>query len=158
MLVALGAAKLTPIELKTMAADQFKTLIAPLAEHKLRTNLYLRIIAESEHPWASMVSTERARILYISKSGYGCADDGLKAMGIKESFSPFKEFEVLRDDSQTAEPAARAKVVKDFRDGQVGMPRGICPSALTQRAKGCAFKSACFSGDHPGVYEWKGCV
>ena len=158
MLVALGEPKLVPIELKTMAADQFKTLLAPLAEHKLRTNLYLRIIAESDHPWASMVSTERARVLYISKSGYGCADDELKKWGLKESFSPFKEFEIARDDSQTEEPARRSKVVKDFRDGKVGMPKGVCPSALAGRAKGCAFKGACFSGDHPGVHEWKGSV
>ena len=158
MLVALGGTKLVPIELKTMAADQFKTLIAPLAEHRLRTNLYLRIIAESAHPWASLVSHERASILYISKSGYGCADDGLKGMGIKESFSPFKEFEVLRDDAQTNDQATRAQVVKDFRAGAVGTPRGICPSALSQRAKGCSLKGACFSGDHPGVHEWKGCV
>ena len=158
MLAALGGTKLVPIELKTMAADQFKTLIAPLAEHKLRTNLYLRIIAESDHPWASMVSHERARIMYISKSGYGCADDSLKAMGIKEGFSPFKEFEVARDDDQTQDPAMRSKVVKDFRDGQVEMPRGICPSALTNRAKGCALKAACFSGEYPGVYQWKGSV
>ena len=158
MLVALGEPKLVPIELKTMAADQFKTLLAPLAEHKLRTNLYLRIIAESDHPWASMVSTERARVLYISKSGYGCADDELKKWGLKESFSPFKEFEIARDDSQTQDAATRAKVVFDFRAGKVGMPKGVCPSALAGRAKGCAFKGACFSGDHPGVHEWKGSV
>ena len=46
MLLALGEGKLRAFELKTMAADQFKTLVAPLAEHRLRTNLYLRIISE----------------------------------------------------------------------------------------------------------------
>jgi len=158
MLVALGDPKLIPIELKTMTPVEFKALLAPLAEHKLRTNLYLRIIAESDQPWASMVSTERARVLYISKSGYGCADDTLKGMGIKESFSPFKEFEIVRDDSQTIDPATRSKVVFDYRAGKVGMPKGICPSALTKRAQGCALKGACFSGEYPGVYGWKGSV
>ena len=48
MLLMMGEGKLRPVEIKTMAADQFKTLAAPLAEHRLRTNLYLRIIAESD--------------------------------------------------------------------------------------------------------------
>ena len=66
MLVAMGETKLRPVELKTMVADQFKTLVAPLAEHKLRTNLYLRIIAESDHPWSNLVGSDRAhRAVYL---------------------------------------------------------------------------------------------
>ena len=154
MLLGLGEAKLRPVELKTMDKDQFKTLLAPLAEHKLRTSLYLRLIEESEQPWSNMVSTEKATVFYISKGGYGCADPELKKWGLTEQYSPFKEFTIGRDDKQTDDPSLRAKVVKDFRDGKVGMPKGICPSAMSGRAKYCQFRTVCFSGDHPPAYDW----
>ena len=158
LLLAMGEEKLRPVELKTMAADQFKPLAAPLAEHRLRTNLYLRIIAESDHSWSNLVSTTRASVLYVSKSAYGCADPQLKDWGLKEGFSPFKEYLVERNDADTDALAKRAKVVKDFRAGQIGMPYGICPTALTKRACGCAFKGACFSGEWPPDSKWEGSV
>ena len=156
MLLAMGEPKLRPVEIKTMDKDQFKTLVAPLAEHKLRTTYYLRIIAESDHSWATMVSTERSTILYVSKGGYGCQDDTLKGWGLREQFSPFKEFTVERNDAMTEALDRRAKVVKDFRDGKVGMPHGLCVTALSKRAKFCPQRAACFSGEHPPVYNWKG--
>ncbi len=149
MLLMMGDSKLRPVEIKTMAADQFKALAAPLGEHRLRTNLYLRIIAESAQPWANLVATERANVLYISKSAYGCADPQLKEWGLKESFSPFKEFWVERNDDETTALLAAAIKVKMFRDGQLAMPKGVCPTALTKRACGCAFKGPCFSGEYP---------
>src|SRR5206468_1295286 len=54
ILASLGEPKLTPVEIKTMNPDDFKTLVAPLAEHKQRTSLYLRIIAESDHSWSKL--------------------------------------------------------------------------------------------------------
>jgi hypothetical protein len=149
MLLMMGEGKLRPVEIKTMAADQFKTLAAPLAEHRLRTNLYLRIISESDQSWASLIATDRASILYISKAAYGCADPQLKEWGLKESFSPFKEFWIERDDAETNAIVEPAKVVKAFRKGKIGMPKGVCPTAMTKRACGCAFKTACFSGEYP---------
>lgn len=155
MLLALGGPKLVPHEIKTMDKDEFKSLKAPLAEHKWRTNLYLRIIAESDSPWASQIDTSEAAILYTTKGGYGCADPEVKKWGLSDNFSPFKEFFVERDDKATKEPAFRAKVVKDFRDGKVGMPCGICSSSMSKRAVGCEFKKACFSGEFPPEYDWK---
>jgi hypothetical protein len=152
MLVAMGEEKLRPVELKTMAADDFKKLAAPLGEHRLRTNLYLRIIAESAHNWANLVSTSRATVLYVSKSAYGCADPKLKEWGIKEGYSPFKEFWVDRNDAETDALVKRAIVVKNFRDGLIGMPNGLCSTALSKRAQKCRFRTECFSGDHPA--EW----
>lgn len=154
MLLALGGPKLVPHELKTMDKDEFKALKAPLAEHKWRTNFYCKIIAESDSPWASQIDTSLAFIMYVSKGGYGCADPEVKQWGLSDSFSPFKEFEIVRDDKLTKDLALRAKVVKDFRDGKVGMPCGICPTAMAKRAAGCTFKKACFSGDHPPEYDW----
>ena len=154
MLVALGEKKLKPIELKTMDKDQFKDLKGPLAEHRLRTNLYLRIMAESSSPWSNTVNHEKATVLYISKGGWGCADPQLKEWGLKEQFSPFKEFEISRDDSQTDDLADRARTVKEFRAGKVGMPFGICATALVPRAMKCPLRAACFSGEHPPVHDW----
>ncbi len=154
MLLALGGPKLVPHEIKTMDKDEFKSLKAPLAEHRWRTNLYLRIIAESSHTWASMVDTDRAVVLYTTKGGYGVADPSLKSMGLSDHYSPFKEFEIGRDDEATDDIAKRAKVVKDFRAGAVGMPCGICATAMGKRALSCSMKKPCFSGDHPPEYDW----
>ncbi len=149
MLLALGGSKLVPYELKTIDKDEFKSLLAPLGEHRERTSLYLRIIAESDTPWAAQIDTSRAYILYVSKGGYGCLDSGLKSSGINEKYSPFKEFEVIRNDALTEEYASAAKVVKDFRDGKIGMPKGICSTALGKRAQNCPFKVPCFDGSYP---------
>lgn len=154
MLLAMGGPKLVPYELKTIDKDEFKALKAPLAEHRWRTSLYLRIIAESSHNWANMVDTDQAYILYVSKGGYGCADPELSSLGLSDKFSPFKEFEIKRDDSATDDLTKRAKVVKDFREGKVGMPCGICSSALVKRAAGCPMKAKCFSGEYPAEYDW----
>lgn len=153
MLLAMGEPKLRPVEIKTIRPEDFKALVAPLAEHRTRTNLYLRIIEESGNP---LVATNKATVLYVTKGGYGCQDNDLKAMGLKERFSPFKEFSVTRQDSDTNAICARAKVVKDFREGKVGMPRGICTTALTPRACSCSLKEVCFSGEHAPVYNWEG--
>ena len=161
LLLALGEPKLRAIEIKTIDKDMFKDkhtkkeLVAPLAEHKLRTAFYLRIIAESGHPWSSLVSTDAATILYVSKGGYGCQDLTLKSWGLKEQFTPFKEFTVKRDDKMTESVSRRAQIIKHFRDGKVGMPCGVCPTAFAKRAQFCAQRSPCFSGEYPAQYEWK---
>ena len=154
MIAALGDPKMRPVELKTMDKDKFKDLIAPLAEHRWRTNLYLRIMAESELPWANMIDLTKASILYVSKGGFGTLDPEVKKWGLSDSFSPFKEYVVERNDADTDDICNRAKVVKDFREEKVPMPHGICSSALVPRAKECPLKSVCFSGDHPPHYDW----
>ena len=154
MLLAMGETKLRPVELKTIDKEEFKQLKAPLAEHKWRTNLYLRIIDECEHHWSNMVNTKQATILYISKGGFGTLDPELKKWGLSDQFSPFKEFTIHRDDSLTEGICKRAKVVTDFRKGLVGMPCGICTTAMDKRAKTCGFRGACFSGDYPPEYFW----
>ncbi len=153
MLVTMGDQKLVPVELKTMLKDQFKPLIAPLAEHKVRTNFYLRIIAESSHSWATLVDTKKAKVLYICKGGY-CEDPDLGKWGLSDKYSPFKEYEITRDDSKTETYANRARVVKDFRDGKIGMPVGLCPTALFKRAQTCSVKKECWSGEHPPTHNW----
>jgi hypothetical protein len=154
MLVAMGETKLRPVELKTIDKEQFKDLKAPLAEHRWRTSLYLRIIAECEHSWSNLVSCEKATVLYISKGGYGCADPQLKAWGLSDKFSPFKEYEIKRADAETNDLVRRARAVKLFRSGEAGMPCGICKTALEKRATSCPLRGACFSGDWPHANDW----
>ena len=154
MMVDVGDPLLLPVEIKSMAKDPFKELLAPLAEHRLRTALYLRLIAESEHPWSSLVQHDRAKVLYVCKGGY-VADPELKRWGLADRYSPFKEFDVGRDDAQTEEPSRRARVVKDYRSGAVAMPSGICSNALARRARQCPLAKLCFSGDHPPGYHWQ---
>lgn len=155
MLFIPSGPKLKVTELKTMAADEFKTLVAPLAEHKLRTGMYLRLIEESKHPWSNLVDTKEATILYISKSAYGNAAPDLKSMGLSDTFSPFKEFPVGRNDKDTTPLLHPAKVVKQFRDKKIGMPCGVCATAMSKRAQGCGMRKACFSGQFPGEHEWQ---
>ena len=155
MLVAVGKQKLTPVEIKTINPEDFKALVMPLSEHRQRTSLYLRIISESVHPWSGMVDSQSAIVLYVSKGGFGVADPLPKQWGMYEGFSPFKEWTVERDDALCAEPSRRAKVVKDFRAGLIGMPCGLCSTAMAKRALGCEWKAPCFSGAHPAVHDWK---
>jgi hypothetical protein len=154
-LLSLGDPLLTALEIKTMDKEQFKGIIAPLAEHRLRTNLYLRIIGESDQPFASLVNPQKARVLYTTKGGFGTVDNDLKKWGLRDGFSPFKDYEVVRKDDETEGMARRAKVIKDFRAGEVGMPVGICSTAMAKRAKFCPLRKVCFSGQYPPIYEWQ---
>jgi hypothetical protein len=155
MLIDLGNPLLRVVEIKTMDKDIFKLLAAPLAEHRQRTALYLQLIAESKHPWAKRIDKANADVIYVSKGGYGVADPELKKWGMVEQFSPFKRYTVSIKDVDNTEICRVAKVVKDFRAGHVGMPDGICATAVTKRAKECSACKACFSGDYPATYWWQ---
>jgi hypothetical protein len=146
---SLGDGKLCITELKTIDPAEFKTLIAPLAEHRLRTNLYMRIAEESDDPWKDRIDVEKARVLYVSKGGYGCMDGQLVQWGINDKFSPFKEFTIFRDDKATEPYVAPAVRLMEFRDGVKGMPSGICNTAFDKSAKSCPVATHCFSGSFP---------
>lgn len=144
------------LEIKTMDKDEFKKLVAPLAEHKARTSLYLRLADESHLDESSKVNTKEAHIIYVSKS-YGFKDESLSEAGIKDSpFSPFKEFVIQRDDSLTENVLIRARVVHLFhQDKAIGMPCGICTNGLEKRAQQCSAVKACWNGQHPATLSWK---
>lgn len=151
----LNESKLHAHEIKTMDKEEFKKLEAPLAEHRIRAKLYLKIIAESDDPNAKKIDTDRMTIIYTTKGGYGCADPMVKAMGFSDNFSPFKEYVIPRNDAEIADYDLRAKVVTDFRKGLIQMPHGICSSSMSKRAGACPLRSKCFSGEYPPVHEWK---
>lgn len=154
LLLKCGAPQHLMVELKTISPDMFKELVAPLAEHKARTALYLRLVAQSTIPHSDRVNSKEARVLYAMKA-YGVKDESLKANGIKDSaFSPFKEFRVTRNDDILATPLARARVLKVWRETKKGMPCGVCPNGLMKRAQSCSAVSACFSGKYPSTLTW----
>lgn len=138
------------IEIKTIGPEDFKNLVGPLAEHKLRTNLYLRVADECDHPHKERFNTEEATVLYVSKGGFGCKDDTVATYGIKDqNFSPFKEFTIKRDDEQTNELVFRAKRLDEYKKGAKGIPLGVCPTSYCKRASKCQMVKDCFSGSFP---------
>ncbi len=154
MLLDIGGPKLLVVELKTIAPDNFKELLAPLAEHKFRTSLYLKLVEESKLPISASIDTTEARILYVTKS-FGVKDTTLKELGIKDApFSPFKEFTILRDDSLAETVLRKARVLQVWRETKQGMPCGICYNGLVKRAQECSAISGCFTGKHPSTLTW----
>lgn len=149
LLLDLDEPKLTAVEIKTIDKDQFKTLVMPLAEHRVRTSLYSRCIADSDDPCAKRVRTDKALVLYVSKGGYGCKiDDHQKWMFPDDGFSPFKSFDMVRDDSLTETFFESGRRWKAFKDGK-GFPGrlGCCNTSFTDRAKKCKTLSACWAGE-----------
>lgn len=141
--------KLQVVEIKSIKDADFKITQAPLAEHNWRTNLYLRIIADSDSPYKKRIITDKAVVLYIAKTGWGIKDKAVTQMGFKDlEFSPFKEFPVIRKDSLTQKKWEHAKILYKFRNGESGMPLGLCETQFVERAKGCSVCSECFSGKY----------
>ena len=158
--VDVGDKKLRLLEIKSMDKDQHKGLIAPLAEHKLRTSLYLTLAERSHLPESERINQQEATILYVSKS-FGFKDESLSEAGIKDApFSPFKEFAVTRDDSLAETPVAKAKALTYWRKNKEsgvssgGLPCGVCPNGLIKRAQQCTAVGACFSGSYPSTITW----
>lgn len=138
--------KLTPVEIKSIDKDKFKELVAPLAEHRLRTNLYLRSILNSNHPHRGRIDTDKGMIIYVCK-GFGFKDTSLKDNGISDApFSPFKEFYVSRKDKTTQYLIDRALQLDDFRRGAGELPTQIHPSIMSKRCSKCNHAALCWSG------------
>lgn len=156
--VDVGQSKAVILEIKSMDKDEHKKLAAPLADHKIRTSLYLRLADETLMKQSDRINTKQAKILYVSKS-YGFKDESMKEAGIPDSpFSPFKEFSIDRDDSLTDDVLNRAKALTLWRklppDQNPGLPCGVCINGLTKRAQQCCAVGPCFSGHHPSTITW----
>jgi len=152
-IVDVGQMKHRILEIKSIDKDQFKELVAPLAEHRFRTSLYLRLAEESELDSSNSVNVQEAHILYVSKS-FGFKDTSMAEAGIKDApFSPFKEFIVSRDDSLVATSVNKATALTVARTAG-GVPCGVCVNALTKRAQSCDAKKHCWSGQFPHTITW----
>lgn len=141
-----GRPRLTVLEIKSIDKEMIKKLVAPLAEHRWRTNAYLRIIENSDSPHREKIDCHDAFVLYTTKGGYGFKDEQIRRWKLLDGdFSPFREFPVVRDDSATEELMSMAAMVEVYKQtGEV--PLGICPTSLTQRAKYCPQADRCFGG------------
>lgn len=157
--VDVGSTKAKLLEIKSMDKDEHKGLLAPKAEHKFRTALYLKLVSASPKIETDRINPHEASILYVSKS-YGFKDESLKAAGIVDApFSPFKEFLIGRDDALVRTPLNRATAVTLYRKmaGEgvgAGLPCGICVNGLTKRAQQCTAVGPCFSGSFPATITW----
>ncbi len=127
------------VEVKTMDKDEFAELAGPYAEHRIRTQLYLRLVERSHSPHAAKIDTSLGLVLYISK-GYG--------KKVNDKITPFKEF-LVRADTATADAKfAAGEALQIFRNGGP-MPEGICPNSFGKRAKVCPVIQECWSGKYP---------
>lgn len=142
-----GRPRLTVLEIKSIDKEDIKKLVAPLAEHRFRTNGYMRIIENSDSPFKERIDCHDAYVLYTTKGGYGYKDEQIRRWKLLDGdFSPFREFEVKRDDAATDHHFALAAMVDEYkRTGKV--PLGICPTSVCQRAKRCRQADRCFSGE-----------
>lgn len=151
-LLDLDQDKLVLTEVKSMKGEDFKKLEAPLAEHRLRTQLYLDSVADSD--LKDKVNSNWAIILYVSKA-YGNKVAPSILGGVHDDhFSPFKEFIIKADPEAIKMYKRKALAVKKFREEDAGIPLGICKTTLEKRAKYCPMIKECFSGMYPGTQDW----
>ena len=137
LLVKPSNEKLRVVEIKIMSPKEFPTIKAPLSEHRTRTQVYLQLIAQSNHPARKSIDTRKASILYCMRS-HGVKDEA-------GTMSPFKEFEVERADHLvTAHFDDAATLTQARMDGDGYIPPRICETQKCQRAKKCPVSKECF--------------
>ena len=146
-IIDVGKNKLRVVEIKIMSTSLFKPLVAPLAEHKLRTALYLRLIHQSTHAHKLDINTDEASILYVLR-GYGFKDEN-------GDISPMKEYIVKRDDALVDRELAKAHALTWARgQDEVVYPVGVCSHVMADRAGSCPVAQECFSGKRKATVHW----
>ncbi len=122
-----------PIELKSMAYDEWKNIVRPLPDHVIQLLFYWYLMQRAGYPVVSQVST-----IYISK-GY--------LFGNK---SPYKEFvipvrTVTEAEDRLALHLNECRELKTFSDTGEIPPRTLCKTADCATAKGCHVSVFCFA-------------
>ncbi len=148
VMVELGALLVTATELKIIKTEDFEAIKQPLAEHVLRTQMYLKLISDSASAYKDRINLHQARVLYVSR-GYGKSNPDYN-----KEILPFKEFVVHRNDDRVVPILKNAKQVKIWRESQFNvqaMPSGICTMPTDKYAKSCTTCKACFSGAYPAT-------
>lgn len=142
-----GSAKHVVLEHKSIDKEKYKALVAPLADHVRRSKLYLKAVEEDESDRSNLIRSDRMLILYTSKGGYGTSCPEVKLWDFWDgAFSPFKDFEILRDDEAIEDLDAKAWELEDWK--KTGdLPCRICQSSLDKRAKKCNKATACWKED-----------
>lgn len=144
-IMRLSAPKLFVTELKIIKAEEFEKLAAPLAEHRIRTSLYMKLIEDSDSAYKDAFNLQEARVVYVSR-GYGKKDPKLGKI------TPFKEYAVKRNDGALGPYLQKAQAVKVYRDKKL-IPAGVCATTLDPRSKKCSVCAECFSGKFPVQQE-----
>ena len=146
----LGLGKFVVVENKIMTTDQFIKLTMPLAEHRLRTQLYLQLIANSNDSVKQYINTDWAYVLYCMRG------HGKKSEQAGNIVSPFKSYIVEAKQDSVQGYLNRAYAYNFSRkDSEGRLPCGVCISKESKRAKKCPVVDKCFSGEYPGVITWK---
>lgn len=143
--------KLVILELKSIvhhtdsaSVVDFKTLKAPLAEHELRTNLYMRLVENSENNLKDFIDVNNAMVFYMTK-GYGIKDPDLEKEAISDKMTPFKEYWIDRNDKATDPYINKAIPMKRF------VEHGIIPHKIQNESHcdKCKLKTVCDSNKYP---------
>lgn len=132
---------LTFTEIKSIDPDKFKELLMPLAEHRIRTTLSLRNIAESADPRMKEVDNSVGFTLYVSKGGYGT-----KTPSVAGGFTPFKEFKVHRNDDAVAVHAEASRSAFLALKGEGPLPERFCKHHTDKKAQSCPAFKQCWAG------------
>lgn len=133
------------VEIKGVQKSDFVSLVMPLGKHRLRTNLYLRLVEESDHPFRHLVDTRSGLIIYVVKGGYGVRSDEPRAWGIDDApWEPFKEFEVERDDEALDRFSAAAATILAWKAGG-DLPPFLCETSTCPRARACEVRVPCWN-------------
>lgn len=148
-----NAPKMHIVELKSIVHKtdssgvmDFVSLKAPLAEHGLRTNLYMRLADNSANNLSDFIDLQNALVFYMTK-GYGYKDPTLEMEAISDTMTPFKEFWVKRDDSKTDYYINKAIPMKTFTE------QGIMPPPIDDKSacEKCKMKHQCETTYPAGV-------
>lgn len=128
-------------EIKSIDAEKFKELLAPIAEHRVRTMLSLRNIAESDDPKLKEVDNQVAFTLYVSKGGYGT-----KTANVEGGFTPFREYQITRNDAAIEHYAKNARAAYLALKGEGPMPDRLCKHYTDKKAQRCPAMAECWKG------------
>lgn len=141
-----GDLKLTIVECKTIKSDKFKDLVAPLAEHRARTRIYMHCAAADDN-LKHLVRPEVSSVIYVAKSGWGVFTPSNSKFSFKDGkYSPFREFEVTQDYTEIDEYLLSSKVAWDrIKDPSLPIPSRICPTSFCKRAGECGVSGPCFT-------------
>jgi len=149
-----GFPKPVIIEVKSMATDEFKKLVMPMLEHRLRVIGYLQLLREAAttDAWiADTIELDFGYVLYISK-GMGKYFKN-KEGGVNDRFSPFQEYMVeakgnpLKDVEEMYERAAIYWVWRNADQPEQIPPRIFnCPQSECKRAARCPVREECWHG------------
>ncbi|UOX38425.1 hypothetical protein VpasPP24_85 [Vibrio phage Vpas_PP24] len=132
------------IEIKSIAPDEFKKLVAPHAEHRIRTKLYLYALNDATNPpTVQHLNKDQAGVLYVSK-GAGYGESYLGGSGFKEKKTVFKLYMVERDDAEIEYYLEKGRSLKKFLEGGI-LPERICKTPQEKRAKACSMCKQCWN-------------